>query len=62
MMSTRLIYSSMVVWFTMVMARLVFALSAGVRVTLATCAVTLAVGLMPPAMMLGLRVPAEGRG
>jgi hypothetical protein len=61
MMSTRVSYSSMVVWFTMVMALLVFALYAGVRVTLATCAVALAVGLMPPAMMLRLRVPAEGR-
>jgi hypothetical protein len=61
MMSTRVIYSSMVVWFTMVMALLVFALYAGVHVSLATCAVALAVALMPPAMMLRVRVPAEGR-
>ena len=61
MMSTRLIYSSMVVWFAMVTALVGVALFAGVRVTLATCAVALAVGLMPPAMMVRLRVPAEGR-
>ena len=61
MMSTRLIYSSMVVWFAMVTALVGVALFAGVRVTLATCALALAVGLMSPAMMLRLRVPAEGR-
>jgi hypothetical protein len=39
MMSTRLIYSSMVVWFAMVTALVGIAVFAGVRVTLATCAV-----------------------
>jgi hypothetical protein len=61
MMSTRLIYSSMVVWFAMVTALVGVAVFAGVRITLATCAVALVVGLIPPAMMLRLRVPAEGR-
>ena len=61
MMSTRLIYSSMVVWFVMVTALVGVAVFAGVRITVATCAVALAVVLMPPAMMLRLRVPAEGR-
>ena len=61
MMSIRLIYSSMVVWLAMVTALVGVALFAGVRVTLATCAVALAVGLMPPAMMLKLRVAAEAR-
>jgi hypothetical protein len=61
MMSTRLIYSSMVVWLAMVTALVGVALFAGVRVTLGTCAVALAVGFMPPAMMLKLRVAAEAR-
>jgi hypothetical protein len=61
MMSARLIYSSMVVWFATVTALVVIPLFAGMSVMLATCAVALAVGLTPPAIMLTLRVPAEGR-
>jgi predicted PurR-regulated permease PerM len=60
MMSTRMRDSSMVVWFVMVTAILAAALFAGGHVTLATCAVVLAVGLIPPAMRLRLR-PAEVR-
>jgi hypothetical protein len=52
--------SSMVVWFVMVTAMMAVALFARGHVTLATCAVVLAVGLIPPAMMLRLR-PAEVR-
>ena len=59
MMSTRMIYSSMIVWFAMVTALVGLALFAGVSMTLATCAIALAVGLMPPAIMLRLRVPVE---
>ena len=61
MMSTRLIYSSIVVWFAMVSALVGVAVFAGVPVTLVTCTVALAVGLMLPAMMIRLRVPAETR-
>ena len=56
MTSTWVIGSSIGVWFAMV-AALVGALAfAGVAVTLDTGAVALLVGLMPPAMMLRLRV------
>jgi hypothetical protein len=61
MMSTRMIYSSMVVWFAMVTAPVGFAVFAGVHMTLATGADALAVELMPPAMMPKLRVAAEAR-
>jgi len=61
MRSTLMIYSSMGVWFAMVAALVVFAAFAGVHVTLGTSAVALAIGLMPPAMMLRLRVAAEAR-
>lgn len=56
MMSTWMIYSTIGVWFTLVAALGGSAAYAGVHVTLGTGAVVLAVGLMPPAMMLRLRV------
>ena len=61
MMSSRLVYRSMFMWFAMMTALVGVAVFAGVRVTLATGAVALAVALTPQAMMLRLRVPAEER-
>ena len=57
-MSTRMMYSSMVVWLAMVTGLIVVALFAHIDVGLITSGFALAVGLMPPAMMLRWRVPA----
>ena len=60
MISTRVIYRSMVVWFAMVTSLMSVTLFAGLGVTLTGSAVALAVALTPPAMMLRWLVPAEG--
>jgi hypothetical protein len=54
-----MVYSSIGVWFAMVAAVLASAAFAGVPVTLATTAVAIVVGLIPPVMMLRLCVNPE---
>lgn len=61
-MSTWTIYSGIGVWFVMIGALMGLAAFAGVPVTIGESAVALLVGLMPPAMMLKLRVQAEPQG
>jgi hypothetical protein len=61
MSSTVMIYSSIGVWFAMVATLVGVSAIAGMHVTVGTGAVALAVGLMPPAMMLRWRAAGASR-
>jgi hypothetical protein len=61
MMSNRMIYTTIAVWFAMITALVGSAVSTGVHLTAGTSALAALVGLMPPAMMLRLRATPRVR-